>query len=267
MNVVNEETVLRDAVVAEVEEVESVEVDSEPDEIEATDSEEVAPEETPEEPSESSTEKKGGVQARIDELTKIRRETERERDYWKTLAQQPKPAPVAEQPGKTLSDFDYDEKEYATYLTNQATSQAQNAVRQEIAREQSARVQSEFQGKEADFSKDINDYHIVTRNPDLQMTGNMVNVCRDAENGPGLLYYLGKNPDVSSRLAQMEPLSMARELGRIEATKLSKQSAPPTKAPAPVPKIAATSNKVSVDPSKMTDSQFAKWRRAQIANR
>lgn len=275
-SVINEETIVPekavdDAIVAdEVEEVEPVEVDTETEETEATDDGEVeaeSEEKPEEEPSESSTEK-DGVQKRIDEMTKKQRDAERDAEYWKQIAQQNQVAPEPVEPGKTLADFEYDEGKYAKYLTESAKAEAKAEVDKQLATEKMALAQAEFSMKEAEFSKDVDDYYTAVTNPTLAFSEQMATATQSGENGPALRYYLAKNPEVSARLSNMLPWDMARELGKIEATKLVKEPAPKvSNTPKPVPKIAATSNKVTTDPSKMTDAQFAKWRAKTIANR
>jgi len=262
------EAVEEDAAVAEEVETtkaESVDIDAEVDD--APDGEAEAEEKEPE-PSESSPEKKDGVQKRIDELTRLRREQERETNYWKELAQKTQVAPDPVEPGKTLADFEYDEGKYTEYLTNSAKADAVAEVDTKLRQEGQARARSDFTSKESDFSKNVDDYYIVTRNQDLKISGEMVEACQGSDEGAAILYYLGKNPEIAERLAVMPPLSMAREMGKIEATKLVAEKPPSvSKAPKPVPKLAPTDAKVTVDPSSMTDTQFRKWREKAIANR
>ena len=258
-----------DAVVAEEVETEEVEtVDTETDETEETEDGEAEAKAEEPEPEKSSTSKKDGFQKRIDEITKIRRELERDRNYWRELAESKQVAPDPVEPGKSLADFEYDEGKYATYLTDLAKVDAKAEVDRQLDSDRQARSRADFSSKEADFSENLDDYHIVTRSNDLKITEPMLAVMQGADKGPDILYYLGKNPDVAERLAAMPPGAMAMELGRIEVTKLVKEK-PSTvsTAPKPVPKIAAVSSKVTVDPVKMSDTQFRKWRQKQIANR
>ncbi len=264
---------VEDAAVAEEVEAEVIEtVDTEtekPEETEDGEAEVKAEKEEPE-PSESSAEKKDGVQKRIDELTKIRRETERDRDYWKNLAQTNQVAPDPVEPGKTLADFEYDEGKYATYLKDEAKADAKAEVDLQLHNDRQARARADFSSREADFSKNLDDYHIVTRSNDLKITEPMLEAMQGSDEAPAVLYYLGKNPEVAERLSTMAPLAMARELGRIEATKLVKEKAPSVStAPRPVPKLAATDAKttISIADPKISDAQFRKIRLKQIANR
>ena len=260
-----------DAVVAEeVEVVETVEVDAKTEETTEADDGEAKAEAKDPEPSDPSPEKKSdGVQKRIDELTKLRRDQERETDYWKQMAQNKENAPpTVTKELKTLADFEYDEGKYSEYVVGQARADATLETDRKFDLEKQARIQADFSAQEADFAKNVDDYHITTRNQDLKLTGEMVAAAQSSEAGAEVLYYLGKNPEVADRLARMSPLQMARDMGKIEAVKLVKKKAPSeSKAPKPVPKLKPTDSKVEVSPANMTDTQFRKWRQKAIANR
>lgn len=249
-------------------------------ENQATGDEAQAQETQPEAPSDSSTEKKEpkGVQKRIDELTRNWRDTERDRDYWRELAvranQQPQQTPQEPQkPGRTLEDFEYDEGKYQAYLIEQAREEARRIVQDEYKRESQGRKQSSFKSKEAEFAKTAEDYHSVTRNPSLTLTQEMVDVVADAEKGPEVLYYLGKNPDIADRLSSMSPLNMAMEIGRIEAKLASTpKGSSVSKAPPPTPKIEAVSPALDVkasDPESdsLSTKEWVAKRNKELANR
>lgn len=240
---------------------------------EAIEAEAEVVEEEPQEPSESSTEKeepeKSKVQERIDELTRLRRETERERDYWKEQASKP-PEPVKPLELKTLEDFDYDEKAYQAYFIETSTSQAVEAAKQALKEESLQREaktrQKAFETKESKYAEDVTDYMKVTRDENLRLTKEMVDIVALSDDGPSVLYYLGKNPDISAAIADLSPLAAAREIGRIEA-KLSKEPKSASKAPPPPPKIKGGDPVIKKSPDEMTQKEFNAYRRKVIANR
>ncbi len=257
-----------DAPVAEEVEIETVEeAEAETTEdIEATESEEEAVEPDDSSPSKSK------VQSRIDELTKLRRETERDRDYWKTQAQNKQPSQQQDipqlDPGKTLSDFDYDEAKYSQYVYDQARAEASQIAQQETQRQSAERRQYDFQSKEADFQSKHDDYMNITRNPELRISNEMVGIIQESEFGPQILYHLGKNESESARLSELSPLAMAREIGRLEVKVSTPVDKPKvSKTPPPTPKIKATTARTAKDPADMSDREFAKWRQSQIAKR
>lgn len=230
------------------------------------------------EPSDSSPEKEDskGIQKRIDELTRIRRETERDRDYWREIAMkaekpESKPEPKVYEV-KTLEDFDYDEKAYQSYIfeaaQNQAVEAAKRALEEDRTTIEHKTRQKAFEAKESKYAETVDDYLTVTRDPSLPFTKDMVDIAATSDDGPALLYYLAKNPLIADSLSRLPPTMAAREMGMIEA-KLAKESQP-SKAPPPPPKIDGVNagHKVSpTDPAsdKLSMDAWLKARNKQLA--
>ena len=274
MNIVNEETIVPEKaddapVVDEVEEVEAVKADAEPVEATDTESGEVKAEaEEAVKPEESSPSKEDGVQDRIDEVTKLRRtaeraahEAERERDYWKGQVQEQQDMPKPVEAGKTLADFEYDEGKFTEYLHDLAAADARSESEKVVQREKEARLQADYQGREAVFSDTVDDFHTSVYSDKLDISPAMAAATQGAEKGPELRYYLAKNPEISAKLSKMAPFDMAMELGQIQATKLVKAKPPSvTTTPKPVPKIEGTESRspIRIDDPKISDAQFQK---------
>jgi len=224
---------------------------------EVTDVKEAEPEVKPSEPSPE----KNSVQKRMNELTWKHRESERQVQELtvKLEAMQP-PAPV-ETGTKTLEDFGYDEGMFQTYLTDKITAKAVEAARavanegQSKVNEQTRRVQ--FESKEKKYSEELDDYMDVTRS--MPLTREMFEATTEMDDGPAVLYYLGKNQDVAGKIANLSPTAAAVELGRI-AAKLTVEKAT-SKAPAPTPKIDGIEPGIEKDPDKMSMPEWLIWRR------
>lgn len=220
------------------------------------------------------------VQKRIDELTRLRREAERDRDYWRDQASrqpQAKPetvAPEAPKPPPKLADYNYDEAAYQAALTAHVTEEAARKVREEFRKEQAqlterqraeswAKRQAEFAAKTPDYEEKAF-YAPITKE--------VAEIVKDLEKGPAVAYYLGEHPDEARAISAMSERQAAIAIGRIEA-KLDQPAAPAStpkpvsKAPPPPPQIEAVEPAVNKDPSQMTDAEFAKWRKRQIAQR
>lgn len=239
---------------------------------------EAAPSVAAKEPGDSSdvTEK---VRSRFDELTQYRRNAERERDYWREQAlrrppEPEKPAPVAEVKAKTLADFEFDEAKYQTYLYEQveqrATSAAERKLNESQAKIEAERRAQTFRQREAEFSKTTPDYAQVAHFAPIGPA--MAQALMALEAGPQLAYHLGKNPEIALRLNELPPTVAAFELGeinaRLKAEREKAKASTVSKAPPPPPKIEGAGDPaVQKDPSQMTDAEFAKWRRRQIAQR
>ena len=224
------------------------------------------------------------VQSRFDELTKHRREAERERDYWReqALTKQREPEPVkVDAELKTEADFDFDSAKYQQYVFAEAQKQAVSAAKRELQadRDMQTKAQREasFASRSREFASTVSDFNEVVKNESLRITPEMADVIKDSDDGPALAYHLGKNPDVADRIAQLPPIVAARELGKIEATlafeREKAKEKPVSKAPPPTPKVDAVESSLRVTPDDpASDTAFdaeewAKRRNKQVAKR
>jgi hypothetical protein len=236
--------------------------------------------------------KKDAVQERIDKLTREKYDALRERDRrdyeierLRAEVEQfkaPKAEIAPQNDFPTLEQYGYDEGKYQAAVAShyskiaaeQGTKAAQAALQEERARQQQEQANKSWATKEAEFLKSKPDYaEKVKRDPrdgGPIISQSMAQVIMESGMGPQLAYHLAENVAESALIAQMPPLQQARELGRIEA-KLELAKAPPkpvvSQAPPPVGKVEAADVKVDKEPSQMSDAEFAKWRKRQIAQR
>lgn len=239
---------------------------------------------------------KDGFSKRIDELTKNWRDTERDRDdakrradeaardaqYWRDQAlraQQPRePAKPAETPPeavKTLADFEYDEAKYQQYLFTQAEQRAVKAAERSLKEQQDRdakeRRKATFAQRETEFEKATPDYRSKTRSPSFPVSDAMAEVFSESDEGPAVAYYLANNLTLADQISKLPPLVAAMELGAIKAKLIATREQAAKKvsdAPPPPPKIEGAGDpKIEKDPKEMTDAEFSKWRRRQIAQR
>lgn len=182
----------------------------------------------------------------------------------------------------TQEQYGFDEASYqaavVAHITKIAETQgktaAEDAFRKERERQQSELTNKSWATKEAAFIKSKPDYmeKVIEggRRGAWDCTKEMTDVITRSEFGPAIAYYLAENAEKAASIARLSPLDQARELGRIEA-KLEAAKAPPkplvSQAPPPVAKVDASDAEVEKDPSTMTDAQFARWRKKQIAQR
>lgn len=188
-----------------------------------------------------------------------------------------KTEPVAPDEYPKLADYDFDEAKHqvavAKYIANLSSTTAKTVLQQE--REAVARAEraATFEKREADFIASKPDYvEKVRRSPAYGgpvITNEMAEVIRESDVGPQIAYYLADNVERSAAISRLSPLAQAREIGRIEARLEVEKAKPPavSKAPPPPPKIEAIEPAVEKSPSEMSDTEFAKWRKRQIAQR
>lgn len=216
-------------------------------------------------------------QKRVNKLTwqreeekRLRQAAERERDHLRTLVKAKPPEPM-----KSRADFDHDEDRWQAYVAERASTTAVHSAREELARDaqqaEANRLQAAFEAREAEFAVENKDYYQIRNVVGQSLSPEIAQAIKGSDEGPALVQYLGNNPATLSAIAQLSPISAARELGRIEsrlvAAKEAPKPAPVSKAPPPAAKIAPTDPGAEKDPSKMTDAEFAKWRKKQIAQR
>lgn len=217
------------------------------------------------------------LQKRFDKLTREKYEAFRERDRLKwelEQASKAKPAQVApEIPTLESSGFDDSKYQQALIEYSKATAKAEveRILKEREQQQQVTAKQTEFEKRQAEFIKSKPDYaEKVLENDDLHISHQMASVIRRSDMGPQVAYYLAEHADTAVALAQLQdPVDVAREIGRIEA-RLEAQKvalAVVSKAPPPAAKIDATEPAIEKDPSQMSDAEFAKWRKRQIAQR
>jgi hypothetical protein len=221
--------------------------------------------------------KPDNVQKRIDKLTWEKNEYRRQLDE---LRARPESKPPASEPLKppTRADHDYDEGKYEAALLEYSRAIARQEVQETLKREREQEAEGKrkqsFQQRQDEFIKSHPEYREkVLENDTLPITQDMARVIAESEMGPEVALYLAENEEKAAQIAQLSPFLQARELGRIEARLEAAKVTPPpapklSEAPPPVPKIDATDPAIpNKDPSKMSDSEFAKWRKRQIAQR
>lgn len=231
-------------------------------EVETTEAIVASPESTPEQPAtENAAEqaepdngdeataqpkKKHWAHERIDELTRQRREAERQAEYWKTKASRP----------VDVDSLDYEEG--IAERTIQRTRQEQAETATESARMLAVEA---FNYRETLARERYTDYDTVTRNQSVPITKPMAEVIMDLDAGPEIAYHLGKNPQEAARIAALPERHQALELGRLEA-KITAPKSVPKPPPAPVNPVGGNASGGIGDLSKMSMAEYVAARAA-----
>ena len=191
------------------------------------------------------------------ELRIIKEQIQRQQTTQEAPKGMPQPAQFQDYESyvEALTDWKVDQK----LAARQAETEAHQRQRQAAERA------SQVQAKLSSASDKYDDFEDVALNPSVPITQAMAEAIAESDMGGDVAYYLGSNLVEALRISQLSAVGQIREIAKIEA-KLT--AAPPvtTKAPPPINPVGQRAS-VSKDPSKMTDSEFAKWRKAQIAQR
>src|SRR5688572_18563238 len=218
---------------------------------------------------EEQTEAKKGVGKRIDELTRLRRDAERDRDHWRELAmrqQQPPPQQrqEAEQP-KSLKDFNYDERAYQDHLYGEARKHAEKAAKEAgerwKAEQEAVSRRAKFDERLSAFGKATEGFDEVVdwmESKQAPISEGMADFLMDSEEAGLVLQYLRNNDGEARKLYGLSPAKAGRELTRLEerlvAERKKAAEKPVSQAPPPPPKIEASTPSTGL---KSTDPEAA----------
>lgn len=163
------------------------------------------------------------AQPRFDELTRARRQAERERDYWREQAvskqaQSSAPQPPAKPVPESYKSYD----EYVEALTDwKADQKLDTRFKDRDEREAKARAAEKqtqtWRERATAAAKEIPDFDAVLSASDVVLSDAAMAACQDSDLSAKLLYHIAKNAAVADRLNEMSPTAAAREVGRIEA--------------------------------------------------
>ena len=185
----------------------------------------------PEDEAEKPKKPRRSAQQRINELTKQKREAEREVEFWRDKA------------GSAPKYDDYDtDAEYQSAISAHHSRQIQaesqevriKAAEEEISRAkeaEKAEVAREWHSKVAEIKARKPDFETVAYNAPI--SDEVSQIVAQMEKGADVAYHLGKNPDLARQISRLSPVQAAMQLGRIEAA-VSRESPKVSNAPPPV---------------------------------
>lgn len=241
-----------------------IEADASAPELEATAA--IQPEEntTPETPTEQEA-SKSFTQEELDAI--VGKRLAREQRKWEREQQQR----LAEMEAKQAKPADVYLEDYAS-PDDYAEALAERKAEELLARRDAARQQAElldaYHDREEQARDKYDDFEQVAYNPNLPVTEVMAQSIQASDIGPDVLYYLGSNPKEADRIARLNPILQAKEIGKIEA---SMASNPPVRktstAPAPIAPVTARSNGSpqfdTTDPRSTKSMSASEWIEAE----
>lgn len=220
------------------------------------------------------------LQPRIDELTRARREAEREAAFWRSQAEAPASEPKPEKPtADKFETYDAYVEALADWKADEKVTAALDA-REKAATEKAAATQraSTWSDRKAAFATEMPDNDAVMEASEVPIAQHVADALLDSEEGPRVARHLNDNPDIAEKLNAMTPTQASREIGRLEVMLKPASATPvpevqatptadkrPTKAPPPVKPI-AQSKSTSVDLGKASMDEYVEQRRKQGAS-
>jgi hypothetical protein len=187
-------------------------------------------------------------------LAREQRKWEREQK-----ARAPEPPPLPAEPLKP-DDFT-NAQAYAEAL---AERKAQELLARRAVEVEQATMLDAYQDREEEARGKYDDFEQVAYNPKLPVTETMAQTIQSSEIGPDVIYWLGSNPKEADRIARLNPLLQAREIGKIEARLASNPPAKKTStAPAPIAPVTARTSGTpaydTTDPRSIKTMSTSEW--------
>lgn len=221
----------------------------------------------------SAQKKDDPVQKRINEITRKRREAERELEYERKkrieaereVEKFKNTIPATDKPKMEAYQS---EEEYLDALTDwkierKLKTEQEKSAKESIEKSEKASITALNSMMENSMNKGAGkyeDFSEVVLDDNLKITEAMTDTIVSSEIAEEILYFLGKNPDVSETISKMEDLKAAREIGKIEAKLLAPQPRKKTStAPTPITPI-QTTGMIEKSPDIMSMGEYRRWR-------
>lgn len=243
-----------------------IEADASAPELEATAAIEPVENTTPETPAEQEASKTFS-QEELDAI--VGKRLAREQRKWEREQAQKLADAQSRQPAQAPTDLVPEQFDtYEDYADALAEHKAEVLLQQRAtAREQQALLE-QYHDREETARDKYDDFDQVAYNPNLPVTEYMAQSIQSSDVGPDLLYWLGTNPKEADRIARLNPILQAKEIGKIEAGLVSN---PPVKktstAPAPIAPVTARSTGTpqydTTDPRSTKSMSTSEWIEAE----
>ena len=172
-------------------------------------------------------------------------------------------APKA-QPKPDYQDFP-DPQSYEDALVKWASDEGARAAAERVAQEQIKAAQKaqadavvrSWNDRVEVFETEYRDFRDVVGADDLRITPAMTAAIAQIDNGPAVAYHLGKNKTEAVRIANLDPMRAAIEIGKLSDRLESAVTKPARRLPNPQPDRGTRSSPATKDPDKMSMDEFA----------
>ena len=215
---------------------------------------------------------KQSAKERIDELTRLRRDAERDAEYWRSKAMQPDarqpernaPPAQADDGEPNPDDYEHGTQDIA-FIEDRAAYRAVQAVEKRMAAQQAQQgirtKLSAFDAKTDELFPDGEPQGLKSFKANPRLDTGAQELIMESDIGPKLADHLGSNPRELARISALPPLKQARELTLLE-TRLSGPAKPvpktATSAPEPAPQARGSGGRFQVAPDTDDFAAFEK---------
>lgn len=172
---------------------------------------------------------------------------------------------------REAEDYDTDSEYTEALIAESVAAGEERALKRaadQALRERQEAAFEAWEEKTESIRQRAPDFEDVVTNERLPVTEIMRDAIMAENNGPEVLYFLGKNPKEAGRIAKMQPLQQAAAIGRLA----ERVSAPTTKktttAPNPTKRLSGHGQTPPrASPDKMSNAEYRAMREKQMAER
>lgn len=104
------------------------------------------------------------------------------------------------------------------------------------------------------------DFESVALNPEVPITGDMLEALAECDDPTKVMYHLGQNKDLAAKIAESSPAQQMREIAKLDLTVDSKPPKPTktTQAPDPITPVKGSDSQQK-NPADMSQSEYEAW--------
>ena len=229
------------------------------------------------------TNKSNGVQKRIDKVVRQREEAKRENEALKRENEELKGKSKPEDKGENKEPVEDDFETYDKYLDalDKFDKQKDQVITKDVEldnKDNNSEVEEELtssqktalaitQERVASADKP-EDFDAVALNPDIPITGEMLEALSECDDPAKVMYHLGQNKDLAAQIAGKTPAQQMREIAKLDLTITSKPKKPTkiTNAPDAITPVSGTDSQKKAE-SEMSFAEFEANDRARNLQR
>jgi hypothetical protein len=211
------------------------------------------------------------LQDRIDELTKARREAEREAAYWRARAKTQDEPPKKQGP-PVRTDFASDDEFIDAQVDFKLEQKLAQRDSQNAASKQIESQATQWAGKLTAAKALIQDFDAVMNAAELPVENHIMELIREHDSGGLIAYHLANNPAVLEELNKMTPAKAAFRMGKLgdqveaEFNKPAKAAVSKISSAPPPAKVATSGSNTLPAPQDMDMDQYREYRKKQGAH-
>lgn len=219
------------------------------------------------------------VQKRIDQVVREREQERREKEVLQRRIEELEKGKPSDKSDKEPVEDDFETyDEYLDALDAYDNKQPSNEDKKSEPKQEEKEKPSELTDSQktamavikesVDSADKPEDFEAVALNPEVPVTGEMLEALAECEDPAKVMYHLGHNKDLAADIASGSPAQQMRAIAKLDLTVTSKPPKPTktTNAPDPISPVGG-SDAQQKSPAEMSQSEYEAWANKQERKR